>query len=119
MTETQQKKDCLYLYKEMPDGYVYVFDARGVAHDRAAHYAESEFSEDNDVRMKVYTEEYEYAMKYTAEIKEWAVDNMNFSDALEHLITKYPVRKDIPTMEEMEKAWLSLPCMEVSKDKRW
>lgn len=69
-----------------PNGHAFLVDSEVIAHDRATYYADREFekSKDNDEKAIVYEEEFEYAMSDFAELKDWAYNNMNWSDLSGH-----------------------------------
>lgn len=63
-----------YLRVEMPDGSKWDVPAGVIAHDRALSFAGGVNTSD------VFRNEYDYTLKNDYELKDWASNNMNWSD---------------------------------------
>lgn len=86
-----------FLEVEMPDGSAWRVPAEVVAENRARYYAEKH-PEDGG-----YEVEFEYAMKYLGSLKDWARNNMNWSDVASSA-TK--VERPSPTVDYQE-GWVN------------
>jgi hypothetical protein len=60
-------------FKIEQDGHTWIFPASAVADNRAKYYAEN----DPDT---TYAEEFEFTMSDNFELRDWFLNNMNFSD---------------------------------------
>lgn len=72
---------------EMPDGSRWGVPARLVAEDRSAYYAAKDTKNapvDSEEYKSVFAAEYEYIMQDNDEMRDWARNNMNWSDVSAH-----------------------------------
>ena len=75
-----------YLRVKMPDGSKWDVPARVIAEDRAKYYAEFVSKRDELDYDTVYKEEFEFTMDDKYELKDYAADNMDWSDVAEHAV---------------------------------
>jgi hypothetical protein len=84
-----------YLRVTMPDGSKWDVPASIVAENRALHYSDG--VKDGD-----YDEEYETAMAHEYTIKDWAANNMNWSDVQDE------ARKvSEPNLGDFQEGWMN------------
>ena len=88
-------KQALDLLVTMPDGSVWQVPAHWVADNRAKHYAD----EDPET---TYETEYAYTLRDHYELKDWARNNMNWSDVATKAVQVQP-----PPAVNFQEGWVN------------
>jgi hypothetical protein len=92
-----------YLRVTMPDSSRWDVPASLIAESRARYYAKHDSMEESGPEYdKVYREEYEYTINSDSELKDWAANNMNWSD-----VSANAARTKGPDMPDYQEGWVN------------
>jgi hypothetical protein len=80
----------------MPDGSKYDVPAEVIARSRALNYS------DGDESCDEYRNEYDFTIKDPYELKDWAANNMNWSD-----VQDYAVKAMEPNLGDFQEGWMN------------
>ena len=86
---------------QFPDGRNYWIPARFIAEDRAKHYAELDSTKHGVDFQEVFGEEVRFALGDSFELKDWAQNNMNWSD-VQGVAARMP---DMESHVDLNKEW--------------